>query len=632
MRKVIFLAGAAGSGLTTLAAALAASGFETAHPSSPHGPNERIAAGAVPAIGAFNRALLALAGHRPDRIPLTLDFASLAPASLTEWAGDALLPGARAALAADIPLTRGHTDSAGGGGIVCQDAGFAFTLPLWLRVAQEAGLSCAVVIVHRSAVALTGALQRQWHGEGHGQAQGQGAGEREGQDFAAATSRIMDTWLALLAAAPAGTPVVSYEAFTADPAGTLASLGLESRAVEEGTGARVPTAPDLGFIRSARPLPPLPRPLLPAPLRAFDQRLAEAHGTAPEGGPVDPAQVAAETRRRASEKSFAGHTLLLGAKDLLAAAPLFAPPAEAPLPETALREAARIAAPLPIAAPAALAAAPPLAPAPLGAPATLRTPAPRPVIVHCHIFKNAGSSVDVVLKEHFGARWVTHEFPTRNGLSNADLTHAYLRAHTGLDVLSTHTGDWWLGHDGNGLTVLPIIFLRHPLLRIRSAYSFEKKQAADTLGARLAKANDFPGYVKARLDRPNDLAFRDFQAHRLAAYEARLTADLYSTAMRALDRAPFIGLVEDFAGSAARLDALIAPHFPGFKAYSARANTTDSSDATPGEKLARIREELGEEVHDELSAANRVDFALHDAAMARWPAAAPPPAHRAAAQ
>src|SRR3546814_12165467 len=38
----------------------------------------------------------------------------------------------------------------------------------------------------------------------------------------------------------------------------------------------------------------------------------------------------------------------------------------------------------------------------------------RTVVLHYHLFKNAGTSLDKVLQENFGEKWVTREFPHRS--------------------------------------------------------------------------------------------------------------------------------------------------------------------------------------------------------------------------
>ncbi|WP_226584260.1 hypothetical protein [Acuticoccus sediminis] len=569
MRRVIFIVGMHRSGAAEIAGALQSCGF-TAAPA--------LDADAAPEpVAALNRALMAMAGSRWDRLPATLDISTFAVRSVGDWAQEDALPLALAAWDAAFE----GADGAGEGDLVVHDPHLPAMLPLWLRAAGAKGLAAEVLLVHRGALDLLARLERE-----------------DGLGFGAAAALVTDTWLEMLAHAPAGARVVSHEAFAAAPAATLEALGYPpaspeaARALDAGRAA--PGAAPWGAASGAAPHPmglpearpeALPRLALPGPLRDLDTRLARAHGSAVEAGDPD---VAAKRARRAADRAYAGDTIFLDA---------FRDVAGDPLP----------------------------------APAVAPGGAPRTVVVHCHLFKNAGSSVDVILKRHFGRRWVTTEFPVHGTVSNADLTHAFVRGHGELDVLSTHTGDWWLGHDAPDLRVLPVIFLRHPLLRIRSAYSFERKQDADTFGARIAKTHDFAGYVAARLERPTDYAFREFQSRRLAAYHSRLHADLMSAALHALDRAPYVGLVEDFDGSARRLETYLAAHFEGFEAPSARANITDSSDMATEDRIARARHELGEAVYAALMAENRVDLEIYRRAVERWPLPVPaPPVHSAA--
>ncbi|MGF1456710.1 MAG: sulfotransferase family 2 domain-containing protein [Alphaproteobacteria bacterium] len=241
----------------------------------------------------------------------------------------------------------------------------------------------------------------------------------------------------------------------------------------------------------------------------------------------------------------------------------------------------------------------------------------RVAILHCHIFKNAGSSVDILLRETFGTRFIQQEFATRQGDSNADLVRSFIRCRTDMDAFSTHTGDWWLHYGDKDLLVLPILFLRHPLLRIQSAYRFERTQDADTYGARMAKTLGFADYVRNRLERPRDFAFRNFQARRVAAFESRTITDLASLARTGFERLPFLGIVEDFDASIRRLEAYLRPHFPAFTARPVIANRTDGGTQSLAERLDAIRSDLGKDLYRDLRNANDLDFHLYDAARAR---------------
>ena len=236
----------------------------------------------------------------------------------------------------------------------------------------------------------------------------------------------------------------------------------------------------------------------------------------------------------------------------------------------------------------------------------------RNVILHCHLFKNAGTSVDHILKSNFEDRWEEREFPTSDYASNADLVRTHLQSNTRLQAFSTHTGNWNLSFDIRNTNVFPIIFIRHPITRVLSAYRFEKKQDADTVGSRLAKESDFAGYINVRLGNPKDFAFKNFQSLRLAFFAGNSITNLETQAHEAFDQAPFIGSVESFDQSCERLDDYLRAHFPGFEAIATRKNVTDTKSTTLTEQLEKIREELGDELYTSLVDHNRLDLEIYE--------------------
>lgn len=139
----------------------------------------------------------------------------------------------------------------------------------------------------------------------------------------------------------------------------------------------------------------------------------------------------------------------------------------------------------------------------------------RTIILHYHLFKNAGTSVDHLLKESFGPNWLTQEFPAADN-NNTALVEKWIADTPDAVAYSSHT---MLGPLPRvpGVQVVPILLLRDPIARIRSAYRFERNQEADTWGAKLAKEHNFEGYVRARLERSGDRQCRNFQTSRLAS-------------------------------------------------------------------------------------------------------------------
>ena len=225
----------------------------------------------------------------------------------------------------------------------------------------------------------------------------------------------------------------------------------------------------------------------------------------------------------------------------------------------------------------------------------------RTIILHYHLFKNAGTSLDQILKRNFKERWVTAEFPPR-GDDNSALVADWIRANPEATAFSTHTA---LGPipEIDGVNIVTVMMLRDPLARIRSAYRFESKQEADTWGAQLAKEHDLKGYVEARLARKGDRQCRDFQAHRLASMAPGPDPE-FDRAHQGLNALSVIGLVEDFDSTMERLAARLAEDFPDFTLDGVQANTTKPGQ--PGEDDPELTTLLTE--------ANATDLALMEQA------------------
>lgn len=247
----------------------------------------------------------------------------------------------------------------------------------------------------------------------------------------------------------------------------------------------------------------------------------------------------------------------------------------------------------------------------------------RILIMHYHIFKNAGTSVDAMLKKNFGTGWREQEFALPGGKGphpfpfNSPQVAEYISQYPEMKALSSHTALLPLP-EIPGIQIAPIVFIRHPLDRLRSAYLFERNQDAATFGAQLAKARDFRGYLLGLVRHTVNRSARSFQTHRLSMNEPDSAGTELQRAMRTLESFAFVGLVEAYDQSMARLEKWLAPHIEGFRAVSVHANVSQPDRIGLDGKLAAIRAELGEELFAEIWTANADDIALFEATAARY--------------
>ncbi len=237
----------------------------------------------------------------------------------------------------------------------------------------------------------------------------------------------------------------------------------------------------------------------------------------------------------------------------------------------------------------------------------------RGVIIHYHLFKNAGSSVDAILEHNFGSEWAEIEGPNNKKLTPEMMTE-YILDNPEKKAISSHTAVVRLP-EIPGVQILPIFFFRHPLGRIQSAYEFERVQDSDSPGSKAAKAGDFAHYLAWRLSTPMLTQVVNFHAVRLKDFRVdtlnREPQHFRPRSIEALKSLPVVGLVERFDESMIKFGELIRPHFPDFELLNVRANAMTKKGKTVHEKLKTFEEKIGRLTFINLMQLNALDMELY---------------------
>lgn len=237
----------------------------------------------------------------------------------------------------------------------------------------------------------------------------------------------------------------------------------------------------------------------------------------------------------------------------------------------------------------------------------------RCVIIHYHMFKNAGSSVDTILQHNFGENWVEIEGPGNKKLT-PEMMETFIKENPSIKAISSHTAQVTMPRIP-GVKVIPIFFFRHPIDRIQSAYNFERKQDSDSPGSKKAKEGDFASYMAWRLASPTINQIVNFHAYRLKDFrqttfnrEGQFFRPRAQVALRTL---PFVGLVDQFDKSMEKFAELIRPHYPDFELIKARANTNSDPDVSVKLKLAAFEKTIGGPTLTNLMLLNALDLELY---------------------
>lgn len=250
-----------------------------------------------------------------------------------------------------------------------------------------------------------------------------------------------------------------------------------------------------------------------------------------------------------------------------------------------------------------------------------------PIIIHFHIFKNAGSSIDRILSTTFGERWASFEGDTPTSLLRPEDLRSFIAQRPGLRAISSHL----LRPPAPAeLDALPIVLIRHPLDRAFSVYSHERRGPAHDLhSTRTAQRTDFREFVRWCLDQKalGGMVIANYQVIHLSPasfrcahiYDALASDDDLQDAIDFLsDRACF-GTVDRFDGAVARLRQMAASIGLPIRDASATENMTHGRPSELDARVAIAREQLGHDLYRRFRQENDLDYRLFEWARTHSP-------------
>jgi len=238
------------------------------------------------------------------------------------------------------------------------------------------------------------------------------------------------------------------------------------------------------------------------------------------------------------------------------------------------------------------------------------------IIAHGHIFKNAGTTFDWSLQRNFGEGFLDHRDDKNMRERGAAHLSALAREQPGLQAVSSHFLCRPLPQ-AEDIRFEPAYFLRHPLERIGSVYTFERQQDADTPGARAAREMDFHDYVAWRMQPKVSRTIRDYQTCNIAGkHEAERYWEVnFRTLNGAIDNLwPMrcVGVVDRYDESMVAFEQALKEPFPDLDlAYVPQNVSTDEgAGADLEDRIEAILQQLGN-LRTRVLANNSYDMALY---------------------
>lgn len=234
------------------------------------------------------------------------------------------------------------------------------------------------------------------------------------------------------------------------------------------------------------------------------------------------------------------------------------------------------------------------------------------IILHYHLLKNAGSTMEELLSWNFAGRYRRFDTEDRDyAISNAELMR-FLNANPQLEAVSSHQLYDPVPLE-RGYVFFDLCFLRDPLERIRSTYDFFRgKPAPGDPISDLANRATLGEYVGELIEN-YPWTVNDAQTNQLANGlindPPKGEQDLERAARRMLNTS-LLGVVDRFAESVVTMQHAMRMYFPHFKRPHPPVNVSRGMSGTAEERRARFREECGERIFCELLRLNQLDQEL----------------------
>ena len=236
----------------------------------------------------------------------------------------------------------------------------------------------------------------------------------------------------------------------------------------------------------------------------------------------------------------------------------------------------------------------------------------RNIIVHYHLFKNAGSSVDQLLKKNFQEKWSAFDGSTPGSVITTRELEDRINSEPDSIAFSSHQIVPPLPQiEAN---VYPIVFIRDPIDRIKSAYLFEWKKQ---LGLDEPKGS-FTEFVQEKFKYKRKSSIEEFQTIRLSNCDRNdfhlnemQDEEMLEKACGFIDKLEFVGVVDEFEKSKKLLSAYLGTAFPYFETSNVKANVLQDLSLSQDTKRQAIKEELGDELFESIVSRSVLDEALY---------------------
>jgi hypothetical protein len=245
------------------------------------------------------------------------------------------------------------------------------------------------------------------------------------------------------------------------------------------------------------------------------------------------------------------------------------------------------------------------------------------VILHYHILKNAGTTLENILDHNFGERFARLDTEHRDGRIEQSNILDYLERHPTIEAISSHQIHYPVPQ-ARGYLFFDWCFLRDPIDRLRSTYDYFRQHPADHDPlSEAANRLEFGAYVRCLIERfPEQVDNPQTNLLANGAADRETFPSDFEPALRRMLETVFLGVVDLYEQSVAAGRYRMRAVFPRLDFAQPAANVSRGLEGSLASRRLQFREAAARSVYREALRLNALDFRLLRAARAevrrRW--------------
>jgi len=244
----------------------------------------------------------------------------------------------------------------------------------------------------------------------------------------------------------------------------------------------------------------------------------------------------------------------------------------------------------------------------------------RKILLHFHIFKNAGTTIDSILEKNFLENAIRGDGERPRDVLPMDVVIDYLDKNKNVKVFSSHQIRFPIPNN-NEIKFFPLVFIRHPIDRVFSLFSYNKNRV-DPLSevAFAAKTMALSAYIEWNLHPPwiarDNMTIRNFQVMFLSRdnVESGVNSNDLNVAIERLKSCLIIGVVDRLDESIVVAEEILRKDFPKIDLSYVRRNISKDRKNDLQERLDDSESQIDKSLWDDLIEQNELDLKLYEVA------------------